>query len=28
VLGRCVKALGKDIGVWLANPVDEAELGE
>jgi len=28
VLGRCVKALGKDIAAWLADPVDEAELGE
>lgn len=28
VLGRCVKALGKDIAAWLANPIDEAELGE
>ena len=28
VLGRCVKALGKDIGAWLANPEDAAELGE
>jgi len=28
VLGRCVRALGKDIGAWLANPVDDAELGE
>ena len=28
VLGRCVKALGKDIAGWLADPVDDAELGE
>ena len=28
VLGRCVKALGKDIAAWLENPVDEAEIGE
>jgi len=28
VLGRTVKALGKDIAQWLANPEDEAELGD
>lgn len=28
VLGRTVKAMGMDIGEWLANPVDGAELGD
>lgn len=28
VLGRTVKAMGKDVGYWLANPVDGAELGD
>lgn len=28
VLGRTVKAMGMDIGQWLANPVDGAELGD
>lgn len=28
VLGRTVKALGKDVAVWLKNPVDKAELGD
>ncbi len=28
VLGRTVKALGKDIGMWLAKPEDGAELGD
>lgn len=28
VLGRTVKALGKDIALWLANPQDGAELGD
>lgn len=28
VLGRCVKALGKDVASWLANPEDGAELGD
>jgi hypothetical protein len=28
VLGRTVKALGKDIATWLANPQDGAELGD
>jgi len=27
VLGRAAKALGKDIGKWLVNPVDNAYLG-
>ena len=28
VLGRTVKAMGRDIGYWLENPVDGAELGD
>lgn len=28
VLGRTVQALGEDIGVWLKNPKDGAELGD
>lgn len=28
VLGRTMEALGKDIGAWLANPQDGAELGD
>lgn len=28
VLGRTVQALGEDIGHWLANPVDGANLGD
>jgi hypothetical protein len=28
VLGRTVKALGKDIALWLKNPQDDAELGD
>ena len=28
LLGRCTKALGKDIAAWLKNPEDGAELGE
>ena len=28
ILGRCTKAIGKDIAMWLKNPVDEAELGD
>jgi hypothetical protein len=28
VLGRTVKALGKDIAQWLANPQDGAQLGD
>ncbi len=28
VLGRTVKALGKDIAVWLKSPVDDAQLGD
>lgn len=28
VLGRCTKALGKDIANWLANPEDGASLGD
>jgi len=28
VLGRTVKALGKDVGMWLANPIDGTKLGD
>jgi len=28
VLGRCTKALGKDIAGWLKNPEDGASLGD
>ncbi len=28
IIGRCTKALGKDIANWLKNPVDGAELGD
>jgi hypothetical protein len=28
VLGRTVKALGKDIALWLSNPQDGAQLGD
>lgn len=28
LLGRCTKALGKDIAEWLKNPVDGANLGD
>lgn len=28
VLGRTVKAMGRDIAEWLKNPVDGAELGD
>ncbi len=28
VLGRTVKAMGMDIGEWLVNPADGAELGD
>lgn len=28
VLGRTVRAMGQDIGNWLANPTDDAELGD
>lgn len=28
VLGRTMEAMGMDIGAWLADPVDEAELGD
>lgn len=27
-LSRCVKTLGSDIAGWLANPIDNAELGD
>ncbi len=28
VLGRTVKAIGKDIAEWLVNPVLDADLGD
>ena len=28
ILGRCVKALGKDIGTWLKAPSTDARIGE
>ena len=28
VLGRTVEIIGKDIGGWLSNPVDDARLGD
>ena len=28
VLGRCVKALGKDIAAWLDSPIDRVSLGD
>jgi len=28
ILGRCVKAIGKDVGKWLRNPKDGARLGD
>lgn len=28
IIGRCTKALGKDIAKWIKNPVDGAELGD
>lgn len=28
ILGRCVKALGKDVGKWLRDPKDGARLGD
>jgi hypothetical protein len=28
IIGRTTQALGKDIGTWLANPVDGANLGD
>lgn len=28
VLGRTVKALGKDVAMWLKNPQNDAELGD
>lgn len=28
LLGRCTKALGKDIAQWLKNPIDGATLGD
>lgn len=28
ILGRCVKALGKDVATWAANPSQNARLGD
>lgn len=28
ILGRCVKALGRDVAEWLANPTRQAVLGD
>lgn len=28
IIGRCTKAIAKDIAEWLKNPVDGAELGD
>lgn len=28
IIGRCTKAIGKDIAKWLKNPEDGAELGD
>ncbi|MGK0224116.1 MAG: hypothetical protein ACI9ON_003365 [Limisphaerales bacterium] len=28
IIGRCTKALGKDIATWIKKPVDGAELGD
>lgn len=28
IIGRCTKALGKDIAKWIQKPVDGAELGD
>ncbi len=28
IIGRCTKAIGKDISKWLKNPEDGAELGD
>lgn len=28
ILGRCTKAIGKDVGSWLADPKDKAALGD
>lgn len=28
ILGRCVKAIGKDVAKWLRNPKDGARLGD
>ena len=28
ILGRCVKALGRDVGEWLAHPSSQAVLGD
>jgi hypothetical protein len=28
ILGRCTKAIGKDVAQWLKNPEDQARLGD
>jgi len=28
IMGRCVKAIGKDISIWLKNPTKNAHLGD
>lgn len=28
IMGRCVKTIGKDIGIWLQNPTRGAHLGD
>jgi len=28
IMGRCTKAIGKDIGIWLTNPTMDARLGD
>jgi len=28
IMGRCVKAIGKDIATWLQNPTKNAQLGD
>lgn len=28
IMGRCTKAIGKDIGIWLSSPTMEAYLGD
>jgi len=28
ILGRCIKAIGKDVGVWLQSPAMDSRLGD
>lgn len=28
ILGRCTKAIGKDIGIWLSSPAKDSKLGD